>query len=81
MIFILFTIQKQYFSNFADVVPLEGHFPFIEEIRNFLVIGPITRYAEDLTLMLKVMSGPNADQLQLDTKVHSILIFIFINLF
>ncbi|KAM6959622.1 fatty-acid amide hydrolase 2-A-like [Tautogolabrus adspersus] len=35
----------------------------------YISIGPLCRYAEDLLPMLKIMAGPNARMLNLDTKV------------
>ncbi|XP_068164376.1 fatty-acid amide hydrolase 2-A-like isoform X2 [Antennarius striatus] len=37
--------------------------------REYNSIGPICRYAEDLLPMLKIMAGPNAHMLSLNTKV------------
>lgn len=36
-----------------------------------LVIGPMTRYAEDLRPLLKIMSGPSSGMLKLDDEVSS----------
>lgn len=41
---------------YLGVVPLEGHLPHLNGYRTekMLLIGPICRYAEDLSIMLKV---------------------------
>ena len=51
----------------AGYVTGRGHFPAGAD--DYLVFGPMTRYAEDLTLGLKVMAGPMADSLRLDESV------------
>lgn len=40
-----------------------------EAFQEYLVLGPLTRYAEDLPFFMKVLSGPNASKLKLDEKV------------
>ncbi|CAJ0577543.1 unnamed protein product, partial [Mesorhabditis spiculigera] len=54
------------------VVPLQGHLPgAIPGYRaQMLRIGPICRFAEDLSTMLKVMGGPAAVELRLDDPVQ-----------
>ncbi|XP_068753196.1 fatty-acid amide hydrolase 2-A-like [Montipora capricornis] len=55
----------------ARVVPNEGHMPGgdSETVKDFLVVGPMCRYADDLVPMLKAMAGPKAYELGLDEKV------------
>lgn len=55
----------------SGVIPVEGHCPGgdIDLLANHLVVGPMTRYAEDLPLMTRIMAGDNAAQLRLDQKV------------
>uniref|UniRef100_A0A8D9AG24 Fatty-acid amide hydrolase 2 n=1 Tax=Cacopsylla melanoneura TaxID=428564 RepID=A0A8D9AG24_9HEMI len=56
----------------AGIVPVQGHFPLMddEEFQRILVLGPLTRYAEDLSLMMKVMVEPHtAKLLNLDSPV------------
>lgn len=52
-------------------VSINGHFPNStdEDFSKFLVIGPLTRYVEDLQPMLKIMSGDKAKHLKLDEEV------------
>ncbi|KAK7910322.1 hypothetical protein WMY93_015006 [Mugilogobius chulae] len=50
-------------SNDLQLPPCSGR----EE--ELLSTGPMCRYAEDLLPMLKILAGPNADKLSLDTKV------------
>lgn len=63
------------FSNFVIIFPgivsLKGHFPFIDnaKFKEYLVIGPITRYAEDLNLLMKVLTAKYNRDLYLDDPV------------
>ncbi|XP_010330181.2 fatty-acid amide hydrolase 2 isoform X4 [Saimiri boliviensis] len=53
------------------VVPNKGQFPLAVGVQAlFQCTGPMCRYAEDLTPMLKVMAGPGIKRLKLDAKVH-----------
>ncbi|XP_017375174.1 fatty-acid amide hydrolase 2 isoform X2 [Cebus imitator] len=53
------------------VVPNKGQFPLAVGVQElFQCTGPMCRYAEDLTPMLKVMAGPGIKRLKLDAKVH-----------
>ncbi|KRT83731.1 amidase, partial [Oryctes borbonicus] len=63
----------------TGIVPLEGSFPWCDDKRfsEYLVIGPLTRYVEDLKLTLKVLAGSKALRLRLDEQVN----FETINLF
>lgn len=56
----------------TGIVPLEGHWPLSTEdlYHDFMTIGPMARYAEDLTPMLKIMSGANAEVLKLNQEVR-----------
>lgn len=60
-------------------VSLNGHFPQSEDknFSNFLVIGPMARYAEDLKPLLKIMSGERAPELRLDEEVSYVLPLMF----
>ncbi|GBP16785.1 Fatty-acid amide hydrolase 2 [Eumeta japonica] len=53
------------------VVSNDGQFPipFTEEQNSFLGIGPMARYAEDLKLVLKILTAEKADLLKLDEPV------------
>ncbi|KAI4457697.1 fatty-acid amide hydrolase [Holotrichia oblita] len=59
------------FGHKTKIVPLDGHWPMLDDdlYRNYLIIGPMARYAEDLKPLLKIMSGPNAHTLNLDEEV------------
>lgn len=51
---------------------IDGHFPYATDknFHQYLVIGPIARYAEDLKLTLSVMAGDKASKLKLyDTVI------------
>ena len=53
------------------VVPTEGHMPksTSHTMKEFLGMGPMCRYADDLVPMLKAMAGPKARELGLDEEV------------
>lgn len=55
-----------------SIVSLKGQWPMpnCEELRSFLCIGPMSRFACDLKPLLKVIAGPNADKLKLDEPVN-----------
>lgn len=56
----------------ANVVSLFGHLPeSTPEIDNFLVIGPMVRYAKDLPILLHIMAGPNAEKLRLTGSINT----------
>lgn len=54
-----------------SVVPNQGHFPqgSSEAFDEYLIMGPLCRYADDLIPMLKAMAGPTAYELKLDEEV------------
>uniref|UniRef100_A0A1B6C6F5 Amidase domain-containing protein n=1 Tax=Clastoptera arizonana TaxID=38151 RepID=A0A1B6C6F5_9HEMI len=56
----------------AEVISLRGHYPVAKDTNfdKYLTIGPIVRYAEDLPLMLNIMSGSESKKLNLDKKVN-----------
>lgn len=53
------------------LVDLEGSLPIFADatIQKILALGPMCRYAKDLPLLLKIMSGENAPQADLETFV------------
>ncbi|XP_068611727.1 fatty-acid amide hydrolase 2-A-like [Brachionichthys hirsutus] len=52
------------------VVSPDDTYPVCSEMQNgYLSIGPMCRYAEDLLPMLRIMAGPGARALSLNTKV------------
>lgn len=53
------------------VVPINGHFPNSTDrnFNNFLVVGPMARYADDLKPLLKIMAGENAPAFRLDEEI------------
>ncbi|KAM9325913.1 fatty-acid amide hydrolase 2 [Gastrophryne carolinensis] len=60
------------------IVPNDGQFPNAHGCRTeLLCTGPMCRYAEDLTVSLKVMAGKNAEKLSLDQEVslHNLRFF------
>ena len=54
-----------------NVVPTNGHFPRgkTETFNEYLSIGPMCRYTEDLVPMLQAMAGDKLEALQLDKPV------------
>uniref|UniRef100_T1HPU6 Amidase domain-containing protein n=1 Tax=Rhodnius prolixus TaxID=13249 RepID=T1HPU6_RHOPR len=60
-------------------VSLQGHFPLSQDkgFQKFLVIGPMARHAEDLPLLLKLLAGERANELNLDKKVDLSKINVF----
>lgn len=48
-----------------------------EMFKEYLVLGPLTRYAEDLPLFTKILAGENASKLKLDEKVDVSKLNIF----
>jgi len=57
---------------FIGVVSHVGHNPTStdENWSRFFTIGPMSRYAEDLAPMLKVLANKNVDELRLDEEVR-----------
>lgn len=56
----------------ARIIPITGHYPMIyidDRINEFLTIGPMTRYSEDLLVMMKVLTGDLCKELRLDQPV------------
>lgn len=55
------------------MVPIRGHFPIPsnKKVNDYLCIGPLTRYAEDLKLLMTVLCGKQAIDLKLHKKVSS----------
>ncbi|XP_023231474.1 fatty-acid amide hydrolase 2-A-like [Centruroides sculpturatus] len=52
------------------IVSIKGIFPqFLHDNEDYCVVGPMTRYSTDLSLMMKVMAGNNASRLKLDEKI------------
>ncbi|XP_075742904.1 fatty-acid amide hydrolase 2-A [Rhipicephalus microplus] len=55
----------------AGVVPNTGLIPeFGENVAQFNCVGPMTRYAEDLPLMLNVLTGTAVERLRLNEQVN-----------
>jgi Asp-tRNA(Asn)/Glu-tRNA(Gln) amidotransferase A subunit family amidase len=55
----------------AGIIPIEGHIPTLGDPKfsQFLTVGPMTRRAEDLPLLMNIMAGPNRHKLRLDEPV------------
>ncbi|XP_053603747.1 fatty-acid amide hydrolase 2-A-like isoform X2 [Plodia interpunctella] len=54
------------------IIPIEGHIPTLsdENYPRFLTVGPMTRKAEDLPLLMNIMAGENRHKLNLDEPVR-----------
>ncbi|XP_073943358.1 fatty-acid amide hydrolase 2-A-like isoform X1 [Choristoneura fumiferana] len=61
------------------IIPIDGHIPTLndENYPKFLTVGPMTRKAEDLPLLLNVMAGKNRHKLRLDEPVDLSQIKVF----
>lgn len=57
----------------GTVMSIEGHFPKSNDPRfnQFLVLGPMCRYAKDLPTLVHIMAGKNAAKLRLDEPLHT----------
>ncbi|CAG9560051.1 unnamed protein product [Danaus chrysippus] len=53
------------------IIPISGHIPTLqdEQYSRFLTVGPITRYSEDLYLMMHVLAGEGGKDLYLHRPV------------
>lgn len=58
---------------------IPGHVPdcLDPEFEEYFALGPIARYAEDLTLLLKVMRQGTGPDVPLDKPVGSLLFLFF----
>ncbi|XP_054747658.1 fatty-acid amide hydrolase 2-B [Anastrepha obliqua] len=63
----------------GGITSIEGHFPGSSDAncRQYLQLGPLTRFGRDLGLLMLVMAGKNADKLDLMTPVETKNIKIF----
>uniref|UniRef100_A0A1B0GQF6 Uncharacterized protein n=1 Tax=Phlebotomus papatasi TaxID=29031 RepID=A0A1B0GQF6_PHLPP len=61
------------------IVSLKGHYPIPQDynLKSFLGVGPMSRYATDLKPMLKIIAGDNASKLRLDEPVDLSRVKIF----
>lgn len=54
----------------SGVVPNDGLLPDVgDAMRQFNCVGPMSRFSEDLPLLLKILAGRNATKLRLNEKV------------
>lgn len=62
-----------------QIVSIENHMPIqkSDEANALLNVGPICRYAEDLTVMLKVMTGDSENRYGLDDEIDLSKIEVF----
>lgn len=56
------------------IISIKGTYPYTdnEEFHKVLTVGPMTRYAEDLKLMMNVMAGENVKKLNTYENVSTI---------
>uniref|UniRef100_A0A1L8DRV1 Putative amidase n=1 Tax=Nyssomyia neivai TaxID=330878 RepID=A0A1L8DRV1_9DIPT len=61
------------------IVSLKGHYPIPKDsnLKSFLGIGPMSRYATDLKPMLQIMAADNATKLRLNEPVDLARVKIF----
>ena len=59
--------------NFSilGIIPIKGHFPLSQSpiFQKYLVVGPMTRYVDDLILATKIMSKTSKENLRLNEPV------------
>lgn len=62
---------------FLEIISIEGHFPTSTDpnYQKYLTVGPMTRYAEDLDLMMKAISPDYCKQLEKSLNILEIQIF------
>lgn len=56
----------------GGLVPVQGHFPYSHtdaKFAQFLQMGPITRFAQDMPLLVQIMAGKNAHKLKFEEGV------------
>lgn len=56
----------------GSLLSVQGHFPYSKkdaEFGHFMQMGPITRFAQDMPLLLQIMAGKNAEKLHFDEIV------------
>lgn len=64
------TIKK---SAFTCIIYFTGHVPDCpeEDFEDYFALGPITRYAEDLGLLLKILKQPGDPDVPFDKPVRN----------
>lgn len=57
----------------GGLLSIINHFPFSADacFSNYLVVGPMCRYAKDLPTLLHIMAGKKADKLRLNEPLHT----------
>lgn len=57
----------------GGLLSVEGHFPYSKDgcFKNYLVVGPMCRYAKDLPTLMHIMAGPNAEKLRLNEPLYT----------
>lgn len=57
----------------GGLLSLVGHFPNSKDecFLNYLVVGPMCRYAKDLPTLLHIMAGKNAEKLRLNEELNT----------
>lgn len=55
----------------GGLISIDGHFPSSTDkyFSEYLVLGPMCRYAKDLPTLMHIMAGPNADKLRLTEQL------------
>ncbi|XP_045494017.1 fatty-acid amide hydrolase 2-A-like [Colias croceus] len=62
------------------IIPIEGHIPTLndENYSKFLAVGPMSRHAEDLPLLMNIMGGDACKKLDLDKPVDFTKLRVFV---
>lgn len=57
----------------GGLLSIINHFPFSADpcFSNYLVVGPMCRYAKDLPTLLHIMAGKKADKLRLNEPLYT----------
>lgn len=57
----------------GGLISTTGHFPHSvdEKFSQFLVLGPMCRYAKDLPILLHIMAGSNSPKLRLHETIYT----------
>lgn len=57
----------------GGLLSVVNHFPYSTDecFSNYLVVGPMCRYAKDLPTLLHIMAGKKADKLRLNEPLHT----------
>lgn len=69
--FLIINISRKCYIFITGIISNDGQYPSAhsDDQDQLLAIGPMCRYAQDITLTLKILADKNADLLKLNQKV------------